>query len=78
MEELLDQIKEKEGKVEALAAQVEGLTDAVKRSLAEMENVRQRTAREVSNAKKYGVQVSPGASLVARGAACATAWPERA
>ena len=33
------------------------LTDQLMRSLAEMENVRTRTTREVENAKKFGSQV---------------------
>lgn len=38
-------------------AQVESLTDSWKRSLAEMENVRVRTTREVENSKKFAIQV---------------------
>ena len=37
--------------------QVDQLTDRLKRSLAEMENVRTRSTREVENAKKFGSQV---------------------
>lgn len=41
------------------------MTDAVKRSLAEMENVRMRTSRDVENAKKFGIQVSTRACRAA-------------
>lgn len=37
--------------------QVEKLTDQLKRSLAEMENVRMRAARDVDVAKRFAVQV---------------------
>jgi hypothetical protein len=38
-------------------AQVNDLADSFKRSLAEMENVRQRTARQIENAQKFAVEV---------------------
>lgn len=37
--------------------QVETLTDSLKRTLAEMENLRARTAREVDVSKKFAIQV---------------------
>lgn len=40
-----------------LPRQVDQLTDRLKRSLAEMENVRMRSARDVETAKKFGPQV---------------------
>ena len=40
--------------------QVEELTDGFKRSLAEMENVRDRTRREIDTAKKFAIQVREG------------------
>jgi molecular chaperone GrpE len=41
--------------VEALNAETAALKDRVLRTLAEMENLRRRTEREVSDAKTYGV-----------------------
>jgi molecular chaperone GrpE len=41
--------------VEALNAENSQLKDRVLRTLAEMENLRRRTEREVSDAKTYGV-----------------------
>jgi hypothetical protein len=38
-------------------SQVNQTTDRMKRALAEMENVRTRTAREMDSAKKFAVQV---------------------
>jgi hypothetical protein len=38
-------------------AQVNDLADSFKRSLAEMENLRQRTSRQVENAQKFAVEV---------------------
>lgn len=46
--------------VHACTLQVEKLTDALKRSLADMENLRVRTAKEVDNAKKFALQVGGG------------------
>ncbi len=37
--------------------QVEKLTDQVKRALAETENVRMRSARDLDAAKKFAIQV---------------------
>lgn len=37
--------------------QVEGLTDQLRRTLADMENLRARTAREVEGSKKFAIQV---------------------
>lgn len=39
-------------------AQVNDLTESFKRSLAEMENLRQRTSRQIDNAQKFAIQVS--------------------
>ncbi len=41
--------------VEALQAEVASLKDRVLRTMAEMENLRRRTEREVADAKSYGV-----------------------
>ena len=41
--------------VEALQAEVAALKDRVLRTMAEMENLRRRTEREVADAKSYGV-----------------------
>ena len=41
--------------VEALQAEVASLKDRVLRTMAEMENLRRRTEREVQDAKSYGV-----------------------
>lgn len=38
--------------------QVNDLADSFKRSLAEMENLRQRTTRQIENAQKFAVEVS--------------------
>jgi molecular chaperone GrpE len=43
------------GSVEALAKEAAELRDKVLRTLAEMENLRQRTRREVADAKVYGI-----------------------
>src|SRR5438105_15893553 len=44
-----------EGSVEALTKEVAEARDKMLRTLAEMENLRQRTRREVSDAKTYGI-----------------------
>src|SRR3979409_1103535 len=44
-----------EGSVEALAKEVADARDKMLRTLAEMENLRKRTAREVSDARTYGI-----------------------
>jgi molecular chaperone GrpE len=44
-----------EGSVEALAKEVAEFRDKMLRTLAEMENLRQRTRREVADAKTYGI-----------------------
>jgi molecular chaperone GrpE len=44
-----------EGSVEALAKEVAELRDKVLRTLAEMENLRKRTTREVADARAYGI-----------------------
>nr|WP_237482005.1 nucleotide exchange factor GrpE [Lichenibacterium sp. 6Y81] len=46
---------ESNGAVEALQAEVASLKDRVLRTMAEMENLRRRTEREVADAKSYGV-----------------------
>jgi len=43
------------GSVEALAAEVAEAKDRVLRTLAEMENLRRRTAKEVTDARTYGI-----------------------
>jgi molecular chaperone GrpE len=44
-----------DGSVEALAKEVAESRDRMLRTLAEMENLRQRTRREVADAKTYGI-----------------------
>src|SRR3984893_1234857 len=44
-----------EGSVEALAKEAADLRDKMLRTLAEMENLRQRTRREVADSKIYGI-----------------------
>jgi molecular chaperone GrpE len=44
-----------EGSVEALTKEVADARDRVLRTLAEMENLRKRTAREVADARAYGI-----------------------
>ena len=44
-----------EGSVEALAKEAADSRDKMLRTLAEMENLRQRTRREVADAKTYGI-----------------------
>ena len=44
-----------EGSVEALTREVTEAKDRMLRTLAEMENLRKRTAREVSDARTYGI-----------------------
>ena len=44
-----------EGSVEALTKEVAEARDKTLRTLAEMENLRKRTAREVSDARTYGI-----------------------
>jgi len=44
-----------EGSVEALAKEAAELRDKMLRTLAEMENLRKRTAREVADARIYGI-----------------------
>ncbi len=44
-----------EGSVEALAKELADARDKTLRTLAEMENLRQRTRREVADAKVYGI-----------------------
>jgi molecular chaperone GrpE len=46
---------EAEAKVEALAAEAADLRDKLLRTLAEMENLRRRTEREVADAKSYAI-----------------------
>nr|CBM40837.1 GrpE protein homolog, mitochondrial [Polytomella sp. Pringsheim 198.80] len=56
VDDLLAQIQKLEENAAATTKQNEQLTDALKRSLAEMENLRVRTTREVENAKKFALQ----------------------
>ena len=44
-----------EGSVEALAKELAETRDRMLRTLAEMENLRRRTAREVADARSYGI-----------------------
>ncbi|WP_424628776.1 nucleotide exchange factor GrpE [Bradyrhizobium sp. SYSU BS000235] len=44
-----------EGSVEALAKEAADARDKMLRTLAEMENLRRQTQREISNAKTYGI-----------------------
>src|SRR5438445_12752255 len=44
-----------QGSVEALAKEAADARDKMLRTLAEMENLRKRTAREVSDARTYGI-----------------------
>jgi molecular chaperone GrpE len=44
-----------EGSVEALAREVADAKDRTLRTLAEMENLRKRTAREIADARTYGI-----------------------
>src|SRR6476620_7202586 len=44
-----------EGSVEALTKEVAETRDKMLRTLAEMENLRQRTRREVADSKTYGI-----------------------
>src|ERR1700681_479117 len=44
-----------EGSVEALAKEAAELRDKMLRTLAEMENLRKRTSREVADARSYGI-----------------------
>jgi len=44
-----------EGSVEALAKEVAESRDKMLRTLAEMENLRKRTSREVADARTYGI-----------------------
>ena len=44
-----------EGSVEALARETAEMRDKMLRTLAEMENLRKRTAREVADARAYGI-----------------------
>src|SRR5450755_4166419 len=44
-----------EGSVEALAKEAAEAHDKMLRTLAEMENLRKRTAREVADARTYGI-----------------------
>ncbi|KAG2498526.1 hypothetical protein HYH03_003776 [Edaphochlamys debaryana] len=54
--ELMAQLKSKEEAAGKLTQQVETLTDSLKRTLADMENLRARTAREVDVSKKFAIQ----------------------
>ncbi|GIL90607.1 hypothetical protein Vretifemale_18393 [Volvox reticuliferus] len=55
-QELIIAMKAKEEHAAKLTQQVESLTDSLKRTLADMENLRARTAREVDVSKKFAIQ----------------------
>eukprot|EP00877_Chromochloris_zofingiensis_P001167 jgi/Chrzof1/11050/Cz05g21220.t1 len=50
------ELQAKEKALEGLQTQVNDLTESFKRSLAEMENLRQRTSRQIDNAQKFAIQ----------------------
>ena len=56
VEHLTAELQERERAVEELQAKVNDLADSFKRSLAEMENLRQRTAREVDTARRFAAE----------------------
>lgn len=56
VEQLTAELQERERAVEELQAKVGELADSFKRSLAEMENLRQRTAREVDTVRKHAAE----------------------
>lgn len=53
-------LAEREKALEKVTADLDKLTDGFKRSLAEMENLRQRHSREMDNTRKFAIQVSCG------------------
>ncbi|MEW5306206.1 MAG: hypothetical protein WDW36_008689 [Sanguina aurantia] len=55
-EHLASQLLAQEAATKQLTKQVEQLTHALKSSLADMENLRMRTSRDVDNAKKFAIQ----------------------
>lgn len=57
IESLIASLAEKEVEIEEKKAEVEKLKDGLLRSYAEMENLRERTRREVDSSKKFAVQV---------------------
>ncbi|KAG1671343.1 hypothetical protein FOA52_002953 [Chlamydomonas sp. UWO 241] len=57
VEELAMAVAEAQASEAKLKEQVQSLTDRLMRSMAEMENVRMRSAREVDTAKRFGAQV---------------------
>jgi molecular chaperone GrpE (heat shock protein) len=57
VEQLTAELRAREQEVEDLQAKVADLADSFKRGLADMENLRQRTARQVENAQKFAVEV---------------------
>src|SRR5258708_7166674 len=79
-----------EGSVEALAKEVAEARDKMLRTLAEMENLRKRTSREVADARTYGITgfardildiadnlLRPALVAVAKGGAKASAASEQ-
>lgn len=56
VEHLTAELRAREKAVEELQGKVNELADSFKRSLAEMENLRQRTQRQVENAHKFAVE----------------------
>ncbi|KAI8477514.1 MAG: mitochondrial grpE-type co-chaperone of the HSP70 system [Monoraphidium minutum] len=56
VEQLTAELQDREKAVEELQSKVNDLADSFKRSLAEMENLRQRTSRQIENAQKFAVE----------------------
>jgi hypothetical protein len=56
-EELVQMLAEREVSLDEQGQQIKDLQDKVLRTLAEMENLRERTAREAENMRKFAIQV---------------------
>lgn len=56
-EELVQMLAEREVSLDEQGQQIKDLQDKVLRTLAEMENLRERTAREAENTRKFAIQV---------------------
>lgn len=56
LEQLRTQLHEKDKTLEELHGQIYDLEDKYKRSLAEMENVRQRMFKQIEEARSFGIQ----------------------
>lgn len=50
-------LAEREVSLDEQGQQIKDLQDKVLRTLAEMENLRERTAREAENTRKFAIQV---------------------